>query len=407
MTTTTSKPSATAAPLDLGRQVAVVGVGDTDYPVDWQLAREGRPTSDGYGHAVRAFTRALTDAGLTKRDVDGLVVGPTLAYERTAEVLGLNLRWAAQADAAGAVAQGMTAIVTGQAECVALVYGNDQRLKGVQYGGPAAMGGDAYLSYVYYQPWGLTSQGALYALLARRYMAKSGLTEKGLGEVAVGQRMFARLNPRAVMRKDLRLDDYLNARLIADPLRLFDYTIINDGGVALILLPVERAQRLLGDRAVPIRAIARCDLNLEATSLRPRLLDFYHPAHHQTAHDLYEAAACGPADVDALQVYDSFTVHIPLALTGFGFTTDDEIGDLLESGATKPGGRIPVNTSGGHLSESYMQGWNHQVEAVRQVRGEAGARQLDRHRLIQYVSDVAGKVTSLIYEAPASRHTRP
>jgi len=387
----------------LAGQVSVVGVGDTDYADDWRRARERQVCDDSYGYAQRAFVRALADAGLTKNDVDGLIVGPTLAYERTAEVLGLDVNWAGQADAAMSIISAASAIVTGLADCVALVYGNDQKSAAVQYGGPAAMGGESFLSYVYYAPWGFTSQGGLYALLTQRYMARTGLTERGLGEVAVAQRMFSSVNGNAVMRKRIDIQEYLTSRYIVEPLHLYDYTIINDGGVALILMSTERARAQGTGRAVSIRGVGRRDLNVDATSLRPRLLDFYHQGHAEAAATVYEVASCGPEDIDALQVYDSFSSHVPLALTGFGFCSDDDIDGYLRSGAIRPGGRLPVNTSGGHLSESYMQGWNHQVEAVRQLRGEAGDRQVTDARLVQYVSDVAGKVVSLVYEGPNGR----
>jgi acetyl-CoA acetyltransferase len=382
-------------------QVSIVGVGDTDYAADWALARDGRQHSDGYGNAQVAFRRALADAQIGKPEIDGLIVGPTLSYERTGEVLGLDVRWGGQADAAQALVQGAAAIVTGLADCVALVYGNDHKTSAVTYGGPEARGAD-FLSYVYYAPWGFTSQGGLYALMSRRYMALSGLTERSLGEVAVAQRLFSRLNPNAVMQQPLSIDDYLSSRYIAEPLRLYDYTMVNDGGVALILMSTQRARSRGAGREVTIRGIGRSDVNSDATSLTPRLLDFYHTPQAEAAATVFAVAGCGPGDIDSLQVYDSFSCHVPLALTGLGFCSDDEVGDFLTSGAIGPGGRLPVNTSGGHLSESYMQGWNHQVEAVRQLRGEAGARQVERARLIQYVSDVAGKVISLIYEGPAS-----
>lgn len=387
----------------LSGAVSIVGVGDTDYADDWRRARAGKGCDDSYGYGQRAFLRALTDAGLTKEDIDGLIVGPTLAYERTAEVLGLDVHWGGQADAAMSIISAASAIVTGLADCIALVYGNDQQSAAVQYGGPAAMGGDTFLSYVYYAPWGFTSQGGLYALLTQRYMAMTGLTERGLGEVAVAQRMFSSINGNAVMRKRITIEEYLTSRYIVEPLHLYDYTIINDGGVALILMSNDRARARGNGREITIKGVGRSDLNIDATSLRPRLLDFYHRAHAETAATVYEVASCGPEDVDALQVYDSFSSHVPLALTGFGFCSDDDVDTYLRSGAIRPGGRLPVNTSGGHLSESYMQGWNHQVEAVRQLRGEAGDRQVTDARLVQYVSDVAGKVVSLIYEGPNRR----
>ncbi|MBV7408551.1 thiolase family protein [Maritimibacter sp. DP1N21-5] len=379
----------------LAGSVAITGVGETDYAADHAALKRGHVRTDAYGFASIAFRRALADAGLRREDIDGLVVGQATATERTAEVLGLDLRWSAQADAVNAVIQGAMAIHAGLADCVALVYGNDQRSAGTQYGGPRAMGGDRFLAYVYYAPWGLTSQGALYAMMANRYMSEHDLMPEDLGRVAVAQRDFARMNPQAIMRDRLTLEAYMAARYICEPLRLFDYCLINDGGVALIMMSAERARG--NPRAVHLAALARADLNAGATSLRPRLLDYYHSAHRKVASDIYEVAGLGPDEVDCVQVYDSFTAHVPFALEGFGYCPPGEVAGLIRSGALGPGGRLPLNTSGGMLSESYMQGWNHQVEAVRQLRGEAGDRQIARRRHVHYMSDVAGKVASIMY----------
>lgn len=381
-------------------QVAVAGVGESDYAADHARSRAGERRHDGYAFGAFAFRRALIDSGLDRDDIDGLIVGPTLAYERTAETLGIEPRWAAQGDAATAVVEAMLAIHAGLAECVALVYGNDQRTAGTAYGGPAAMGGESYLSYVYYAPWGMTSQGALYALMTRRYMELTGFGEPDLGRVAVAQRQFSSLNPRAIMRKPITLDDYLAAPYIAEPLRLFDYCLINDGGVSLILTTVERARRLTRP-LVTIAGVGRADENREASNLRPRLVDFYHRGHELAAAQVYRMAGVGPTDIDALQVYDSFSCHVVYALEGFGFCPAGEVGRFLAESGVGPAGRLPVNTGGGHLSETYMQGWNHQVEAVRQARGEAGAQQVLGAGNVQYVSDVAGKTLSLIYRGPA------
>jgi acetyl-CoA acetyltransferase len=375
---------------------AIVGIGDTDYAQDYSRSRASAAQQDSYGYAAMAFVRALADCDLSRDDIDGLVVGPTLAMERAGEVLGINPRWISQGDAVNAVMQAMLAIHAGLAECIALIYGNDQRTAVVQYGGPNAMGGERFMAYVYYAPWGLTSQGALYAMAANRYMAETGFTSQDLGTIVVGQRQFACLNPRAIMRKPLTLEDYLASRLICEPLRLLDYCLVNDGGVALIITTEERARRS-AKPAVVISGIGRCDLNSDATSLRPRFLDFYHTGHRRTAAQVYDMAAMGPADIDLLQAYDSFSIHVPLALEGFGFCGLGDAAGLVRSGALAPGGRYPLNTSGGMLSESYMQGWNHQVEVVRQLRQEAGDRQVPGARTAQYLSDVAGKVASIIY----------
>lgn len=378
------------------RAAAVVGIGHTDWAGDYARVRKGEKPFDSYGYAAASFRAALSDAGLKRDDVDGLIVGPTTAYERMGEILGINPRWGGQGDAVQAVLQACMAIRSGMAEVVALVYGNDQRSAKVQYGGPDASGGQTFLSYVYHSPWGLTSQGALYALMINRYLMLNDIHADELAGIAVAQRQWASLNPNAIMRKPLSREDYLASAYIAEPLRLFDYCLINDGGVALIICEAPRARRIT-DRPVYIDGLGRADLNREATSLGPRLLEFYRPAQKLAAEQSYAMAGLGPEDMDALLVYDSFSPHIVFALEGFGYC---DIGDASRFIARKGigvGGGLPVNTSGGHLSETYMQGWAHQVEAVRQLRGGLGERQVPRCDHVHYVSDVAGKAVSIIY----------
>ena len=380
----------------MNRTAAVVGIGHSDWVRDWPRVRAGERPHDAFGYGMEAFNHALADAGLGRAAIDGLIVGPTTAYERMGEVLGINPRWGDQADAVLSVVQACMAIESGLAEVVALVYGNDQRSVGTQYGGPQAMGGDAFLSYVYHAPWGLTSQGALYALTLQAWRAARGFTEADLGEVAVAQRGWSSINPGAIMRKRISIEDYLASPFVCEPLHLFDYCLINDGGVALIIAEAERARRICAS-PVTIAAVGRHDLNEGATSLAPRLTSFYLPAQQAVAKQVFDAAGLGPEDIDSFQVYDSFSVHVPLALEGYGYCPVGEAGRFLREAGIGPGGRLPTNTSGGHLSESYMQGWNHQIECVRQLRGTAGARQVEACRHVHYSSDVAGKAVSVIY----------
>jgi acetyl-CoA acetyltransferase len=380
----------------LKRAAAVVGIGHTDWPGDWAAARRDEKPADSYGYGVRAFRAALDDAGLTRDDIDGLIVGPTTAYERMSEVLGINPRWGDQADAVLSVAQAVSAVESGLAETIALVYGNDQRTAKIQYGGPQAMGGDLFLSYVYHAPWGMTSQGALYALTFQAYKAARGFEDADLGQVAVAQRAWASLNPNAVMRKRITLDDYMASKHICAPLRLYDYCMINDGGVALIITSRDRAKRAK-QKPVYIESLGRRDLNAGATSLEPRIAEFYLPAQQDCARQAFNAAGIGPRDIDVFQVYDSFSVHVPLALEGYGYCEVGEAGRFLREKGIGPGGALPTNTSGGHLSETYMQGWAHQIECVRQLRGDCGERQVRDARFAHYTSDVAGKAVSIIY----------
>ena len=380
---------------DLKDVAAVVGIGHTDWKEDYARVRKGEKPFDSYGYGAIAFKRALADAGLKVSDIDGLIVGNT-AYERSAELLGINPRWGDKAGAVDGVVKACMAIKAGMADVVALVYGNDQRSAKIQYGGPEAMGGDFTLAYVYHAPWGLTSQGALYAMMHRRYMELTGATERDLGQVAVAQRDWASRNPHAVLGKAITLDDYMAAEYIAEPLRLYDYCMINDGGVCIIIADAERARKI-SERSVMIRAMGRADMNDEATSMKPRLIDFYRPAQKLVAEQVYNMAGLGQKDMDGLLIYDSFSCHIPYALEGFGFCDIGTAGAFIRQTGTGPGGKLPINSHGGHLAESYMQGWSHQLEAVRRLRGEAAGPQYEKCRHMQYMSDVGGKVFSIIY----------
>ena len=380
----------------LARVASMVGVGHTDYRADHEAVRAGKKPHNSYGYAAIAFKNALADAGISRDEVDGLIVGPTTAYERVGEILGINPRWGGQGDAMLGIIQACMAIKSGMAEVVALIYGNDQRSASTNYGGDNAAGGANFLSYVYHAPWGFTSQGALYALMTRKYMADTGMTPAQFGQVAVAQRLASSRNPNALMQKRITTEEYLASNFVCEPLHLFDYCLINDGGVAFIIAEAGRAKNIRKDPVV-IHGVGRYDLNTAATSLEPRLFDFYRPAQERCAAQVFNMAGVGPKDISSLQVYDSFSTHIPLALEGYGYCGVGEAGKFMTEHGISLAKGLPVNTSGGHLSETYMQGWNHQVEAVRQVRGECGERQVPDCRFVHYSSDVAGKAVSIIY----------
>jgi acetyl-CoA acetyltransferase len=396
------------ATLDLERlrplrnTVAVVGVGETDYQADYRRGpagsamEKGMGAVDSYTLAARAFRRALDDAGLRKEEIDGLVAGGPVAHERLSEILGLNPSWGISGDAPRGVIEAVQAINAGLCTTVALVYGNAQRSMNTQYGGPQAMGGEGILSYVYYAPWGMTSQGALYAMMFKRHQLVYGTTEEQLAAVSIAFRRHASLNPNAVMQTPITTEEYLAARYIVEPLRLYDYCLINDGGVSLILRRADMA-RDLRHPPILVSGFGWSELNVDATQLRPRIKDFYYPAHRAVAAQVYPMAGVTHPDIDVYATYDSFSVHLLFGLEGFGFCGEGEGGAFIQDGRIELGGALPCNTSGGMLSESYMQSWNHQVELVRQLRGGLGPRQVQNARVGQYVHDVAGKCLSLIY----------
>lgn len=379
----------------LKRCAAVVGIGITDWVADWTRTRAGEKPANSYGYAMLALNRALRDAGLTRDDLDGIIVGPHLGYQQAAETFGLNPRWGDQGDAASAVMKACMAIESGMATTIALVFGYDQRSRGVAYGDSRGQIRDSHDHETYHASWGLTSPGALYALQFQAYKHARGFSEADLGEVAVAQRGWSHLNANAIMRKKISIDDYMGAPYVCEPLRLYDYCLINDGGVALIVTDRDRAAASASP--VFIEAIGRRDLNRTATSFEPRLVDFYLSGQQAVAAEVFDMAGVGPEDIDAAQIYDSFSVHIPLALEGYGYCRIGEASAFLKQKGIGPGGRLPVNTHGGHLSESYMQGWGHQVECVRQIRGRQGARQVADCRYVHYSSDVQGRCCSIIY----------
>src|SRR5256712_2643226 len=380
--------------------VAVVGVGETDYGKDYrgaggQTVSKGEARYDSYTLASRALKRALDDAGLKKDDIDGLCVGGTLSGERASEQWGRNPRWSGGGDAAQCIIEATLAINAGLCTTVAVGYGSAQRWMDTAYGGARVTGG-AITSYFYYAPWGMTSQGALYALFFQRHKLLYGTTEEQLGAVAVASRKRAWQNRNAVMQTPITIKDYLDARYIAEPLRLYDYCLINDGGVAIIVRRADMT-RDLKQRPIMVSGFGWSEENVDATQLRPRLKSFYHGAHHNVAAQAYPMAGVAPEDVDVFATYDSFSVHLLASLEGFGFCKEGEAGAFVQGGRIEIGGDLPCNTSGGMLSESYMQSWSHQPELVRQLRGGLRHRQVQGAEGAQYVHDVAGKCKSLIY----------
>jgi acetyl-CoA acetyltransferase len=371
----------------LAGKVAVVGVGTTRY---------GKlPEYDAYDLGVWALKAALEDCGLGFKDIDGLIVNRIPDYQRFGEITGLNPRYVSTTPGQGrfsgiCIQTAVAVIAAGLASTVALVYGNNGRSAGDAYGGAS----DAYGSggAGLWFPYGMTSPGAFHALMMRRHMEEFGTTTDQLGTIAATFRRHASLNPDAVMRTPFTLEEYRAARYICEPLRLLDYCLINDGGVAMILTSADRA-RDLKKRPVLIRGFGQASA-LAGSTFPPE--DYWRAPMQQVAEDVYGMAGAAPEEMDALMIYDNFTPTVLFSLEGFGFCGKGESGPWVSDGRLGLGQAFPTNTSGGHLSESYMQGWALNVEAVRQVRGECGARQVKGAELVQYMT-AAPVITSIIY----------
>jgi acetyl-CoA acetyltransferase len=233
-------------------------------------------------------------------------------------------------------------------------------------------GGGTYDEF--FLPFGLMTPGQIFALMAQRHMQCYGTSEEDLGHIALACRGRANANPAAQMYgRDLTMDDYLNARMISRPLRLFDFCLETDGACAVLVTATERAQ----DHRQPpvlIRAVAQGSLpNPQPGVQFPVLMreDITTLPARAVADRLYGRAGMGPAEIDVAQLYDCFTITVLLQLEDFGFCPKGEGGDFAASGALDLGGSLPINTSGGHLSEGYIHGMNHIVEGVRQMRGQS------------------------------------
>jgi acetyl-CoA acetyltransferase len=356
----------------LTNKIAVIGVGNTRYG--------NFPETDEYGLAAQAFRNAVADSGIDKNAIDGLLVCRIPYYARMGEVLGLDPCWTLTLPPHGrmsgmGIIEAAMAIEAGYATHVALLYANIGRSRRVNYGGDESPGT--------WDPWGMTSPGAAHALMFRRHMELYGTTTCQLAEVSVAIRYHACLNPDAVMRNPITIEDHESARHIVAPLRLLDYCLINDGAVCIILTSAERA-RDFRKPPVLISGFGGQD-SFSRSAISNFDIDAWYPAVQSAGKQAYGMAGVSHDDIDALMCYDNFSPTVLFSLEGLGFCPRGEAGRFVEGGTLSLGNRLPTNTDGGHLSNSYMQGWALNVEAVRQVRGECGARQVPECNIVQYV----------------------
>ena len=372
------------APADraLGGIAALVGVGETDYGDDYAAARAKAPdykppTPEGLG--TLAFERALADSGLRRSDIDGLMVsfmygGPNL--QETAAFLDIQPRWMSHAPIgimAGPIPAACAAIAAGECDTVALLYAVATRSVGRKFGGQVHAANVATpASYYYYHPWGWSSQAAHWALVWRRYMNRYGVTEADLGAVALQLRANAMAHPQAIMRKPLTIDDYLASRYIVEPLHLYDMCLVNDGGVCLIL---RRADMARDTAKQPVGVAGWGHAKVTANKLETLVVDQLRPQFQAAGAQALDMAGLEVSDIQHFECYDAATMHLVNHIEGHGLVEAGEALAVFKEGGFAPGGRLPVNTAGGMLSGSYMHGWNHVAEIVRQLRHEAGARQ--------------------------------
>jgi acetyl-CoA acetyltransferase len=354
-------------------RTAIVGLGHT--------AQGELPGHSAEENAVDAALMALADAGLTVDDLDGLVACKSVQGQgndvKVGALLGVNLPYVQSLDYGTcnfSLHLAVMAIVSGMASTVLLTYGANARSGKFDFGKP--MYGADMASAA-----GLVHIAGRAGLALQRHKAVYGTTDEQFGMLAVGQRDWAQKNPNAIFRTPLSMADYLAEPYMVDPLRRSDVTMISDGGVALVVTTAEHA-RQLPNPPVYISGMAeyagvRGEHNPE-NLMRPWLRD--------SAVTIWASTGLRPADIDALYIQDPTAVWSLQMLEYYGFCGIGEGGPFLAEGHTLPGGSLPLNTHGGQLSESYTWGWMHVVEAVRQLRGQAGERQLDAPEIGMYCS---------------------
>ena len=368
---------------------AIVGIGATEFS-----------KSSGRSEltlATEACLGALADAGLTVAEVDGIVRcdHDLVSAQSLAESLGVpDLTYWGEVGPGGAapcamVGQAVAAVVSGLATTV-LVYRSLNGRSGARFGQSAALptrvGGRGSRDELFV-PYGLASPGQFFALLARRHMLRYGTGYDALAQISVTCRERANANPAAQMHdRALSMQDCLDARPIADPLRLFDFCLETDGACAVVVTSAERAADCAQPAAL-VRSVAQgTGSSIKGGMMFPALLADELPSR-AVAETLFRRAGMQPDDVDVAQLYDCFTITLLLQLEDYGYCKPGEAGPYIASGALDLGGALPVNTAGGHLSEGYIHGMNHVLEGVRQIRGTS-------------TSQVPGAEVSLVTSAP-------
>jgi acetyl-CoA acetyltransferase len=367
---------------DLARKVAIVGVGETDYRKDYLASRthsDDYVPPDSTSLARRAFVRAVDDSGLQPKDIDGLSL--CLMYEsvdvaKVCEAFGIEPRYCVSEGNImdNVIPPAVEAIVANKCDTVALVYASASRALGRVYGGSTyGQVGPTPTSYYYYNPWGWTSQAAHWAFIFQYYQNTYGVKEEDLASVAQTLRRHAARNENAIMRTPLSLEEYMTSRYIVRPLHLFDFCLVNDGGVCLILQRTEKAAQ---QKHVPVEVAGWGHARVAVNKLHYMVRERLRPLFQEAGSQALAMAGLRLSDVEHFQGYDASSIHLINQIEGYGFVEPGTGLEFCRQGQMDLDGSLPVNTSGGMLSEAYMHGWNHVAEAVRQLRHEAGDRQV-------------------------------
>ena len=374
-------------------KTAIVGIGRSQY---------GRflPESQ-LKLGATALKGALADSGLERSDIDGLSLHMGwplgLDYDQIAEGYGLDIRYVTQMWTHGrfiayTLQHAALAVISGMADVVACVTAiSFTRERGI-LGGPGDMEGlrEGGGTHGESPPYGLTAPAAGAALAYQRYMALYGATSEQLAAVPIAFRKHAQLNPHAYTygKGELTVAEHQSQRMIVDPLRLFDCSLISDGAVVILVTSAERA-RDLKQKPVYISAMQGLRTGREEFIFAPRGMGLNQQSGTRTAADerdlaVYRGAGIAREDIHGLYTYDAFSPLPLFVLERFGFCAPGEAAGWAQNGRIELGGELPMNTSGGLLCEGHIGGWNSVYEIASQLRGTCGERQIKDAKHLQW-----------------------
>jgi len=332
------------------------------------------------GFTLEASKRAIEDAGLRRDDIDGvLVLMPAIMGEqhgwsaRVASYLGIEPRYSATMDLGGATACGSAAtaaaaIQAGFCHTVLCCFATQNWPQGVVL---------QLFGSQFQVPYGDVGALTLMGHIKRRQQYEHGYPDELYGRIAVTWRRHAQLNPEAQMRKPMTLDDYMASRWVVEPLRLFDCCPNTDGGGAFVVTSRERAR----DLSHPVVSILGAGQSHSSEIVVPGGAKPGHWGGRAAATAAYAQAEVGPGDIDVAQLYDAFTPRVVHDLVAYGFCAPQDVTGFVAEGHVALGGSLPCNTAGGLISEGHLSGFGHVREAVRQLRGGCGERQVPDARL--------------------------
>ncbi|MSP05556.1 MAG: transporter [Acetobacteraceae bacterium] len=357
--------------MSLREKVAVSGIGETNY-------MRGTDRT-ALSLTMEAALNAIADAGLSPRDIDGIIpYGLGAVAEDFVTNFGIeDLRFSATTPMGGASAVAsiqcaMVAIHAGLCNHVLLALGRTG-YSGVRIGARVAQMPQFRIMADYEMPSGAIAPAQIYAAMARRHMELYGTTSRHLAEIAVTTRRHALMNRNATMTKPLTVEDHQTSRLISEPFRLYDCSLESDGAAAVVISRSDIA-RDLAKR--PIYVMAAGEGHPDSPSAITQRPDLARLGIAKCAARVFGQAGVTRADIDVAQIYDCFTYIVLCQLEDLGFCKKGEGGAFVMDGNIGLSGKLPINTHGGLLSQAHIAGMNHIVELVRQLRGEGGAAQI-------------------------------